>query len=154
MELVIFVGIQATGKSSFWRERFSDSHLRINLDMLRTRHRERLIFEACLASKTSLVVDNTNLTRQDRARYIPPARAARFAVHGYFFDSRLEDALRRNAGRSGKARVPDVAVAGALARLQAPAPGEGFDTLNLVRIGPDGAFVTSPWPLAPEGEPS
>jgi len=37
MEAVIFVGLQAAGKSTFYRERFFDTHVRINLDMLRTR---------------------------------------------------------------------------------------------------------------------
>jgi transcriptional regulator with XRE-family HTH domain len=37
VEAIIFVGIQASGKSTFYRERFFDTHLRINLDMLKTR---------------------------------------------------------------------------------------------------------------------
>ena len=40
MEMVLFVGIQATGKSSFYLERFFRTHVRINLDMLKTHHRE------------------------------------------------------------------------------------------------------------------
>ena len=34
MEAVIFTGIQASGKSTFFKERFFDTHVRINLDML------------------------------------------------------------------------------------------------------------------------
>ena len=33
MEMVLFVGIQATGKPSFYLERFFRTHVRINLDM-------------------------------------------------------------------------------------------------------------------------
>ena len=51
MEAVIFIGIQATGKSSFYRERFSDTHVRINLDMLKTRAREKVLLEACLLAR-------------------------------------------------------------------------------------------------------
>src|SRR6476660_6211221 len=43
VEMVLFIGIPATGKSSFYRERFFRSHVRVNLDMLRTRHREQLL---------------------------------------------------------------------------------------------------------------
>jgi len=43
VEAVIFVGIQATGKSSFYRKHFFDTYVRINLDMLKTRYRERLL---------------------------------------------------------------------------------------------------------------
>ncbi len=35
-EAVIFTGIQASGKSTFYQEQFSRMHIRINLDMLRT----------------------------------------------------------------------------------------------------------------------
>jgi hypothetical protein len=34
MEAVILTGIQAAGKSTFYQERFSGTHVRINLDML------------------------------------------------------------------------------------------------------------------------
>ena len=73
-QLVILMGAQASGKSSFYLHQFFATHIRINLDMLKTRHREKLIFEACLAAKQSVVIDNTNPTRQDRARYIGPAK--------------------------------------------------------------------------------
>jgi predicted kinase len=36
MEAVIFTGLQATGKSSFFKERFFSTHVRISLDLLRT----------------------------------------------------------------------------------------------------------------------
>ena len=46
MELVIFTGLQASGKTTFYGTRFRDSHVRINLDMLKTRHREELLVKA------------------------------------------------------------------------------------------------------------
>ncbi len=55
MELVLFIGIQATGKSSFYRERFFRTHVCINGDMLKTRRREELLIEACLEGKTAFV---------------------------------------------------------------------------------------------------
>ena len=48
MEAILFIGIQASGKSTFFAERFFKTHVRINLDMLRTRHREELLVKACL----------------------------------------------------------------------------------------------------------
>jgi predicted kinase len=100
MELVLFIGIQATGKSSFYKERFYRTHVRVNYDMLKSRHREALILKACIEGKTKFVVDNTNLTRQERARYIEAAKGAGFTIAGYFFQSRVADALRRNSQRS------------------------------------------------------
>ena len=145
MELILFIGIQATGKSSFYRERFFRTHVRVNLDMLRTRHREKLLIESCLAGKTPFVVDNTNLTRQDRARYIVPAKACGFAVHGYFFRSVSAEALTRNAARVGGERVPDLAIAGASRRLELPLLAEGFDRLFFVRLDPENRFVVEDW---------
>lgn len=57
MEAVIFIGLQATGKSSFYLKEFHQTHIRLNLDMLKTRHRERLLMAACLEAKQSFVME-------------------------------------------------------------------------------------------------
>ena len=85
MEAIIFIGIQAAGKSVFYRDMFSDTHIRINLDMLKTRHREKLLLQACLEMRQPFVIDNTNPTRKDRVRYIPLVQDAGFQVIGYYF---------------------------------------------------------------------
>ena len=143
MEVVVFTGIQAAGKSSFFRERFFDTHVRINLDMLKTRHRERLLFEACLAAKQPVVVDNTNLSRSDRAVYIAQARQRGFRVVGYYFRSVVAESLRRNAGRPMAKQVPEKGVLGAAGRLETPELAEGFDALFYVKL--EGGFVVEPW---------
>ena len=78
MQAIVFCGIQASGKTTFYRERFFDTHVRISLDLLRTRRREQLLLAACLEGRQPFVVDNTNPTIAERARYVVPARAARF----------------------------------------------------------------------------
>ena len=107
MEAVIFIGIQGAGKSTFFKERCADSHIRINLDMLRTRHRERLIFTACLGAKQKFVVDNTNLTQEDRKKYIFIAKEFGFKIVGCYFQTDLAKAVERNHQREGRARVPE-----------------------------------------------
>ena len=145
MELVLFIGIQATGKSSFYKERFFRTHVRVNYDMLKTRHREELLFEACIRGRSKLVIDNTNLTRQDRARYIAPAKEAGLRVVGYFFQSRVADALRRNSQRPESERVPDKGVLGASGRLELPSRAEGFDQLFFVRLDGPSGFAVEEW---------
>jgi predicted kinase len=145
MEAVIFTGIQATGKSTFYTERFFRTHVRINLDMLKTRHRERILLEACIAAKQPFVVDNCNTSTEQRARYVVPAKAAGFRVVGYYFRSRLEDALRRNAARPGRESIPEKGVVAAYARLQVPSRDEGFDALYYVSIDSEGRFVIEAW---------
>ena len=145
MEAIIFVGIQATGKSTFYRERFFDTHIRINLDMLRTRFRERLLTQACITAKQPFVVDNTNVLRAERARYITMAKAGRFRVVGYYFRSDVREALQRNGRRSGTRVIRVKGVLGTYKRLQAPQRDEGFDVLYSVHINTANEFVVIEW---------
>jgi predicted kinase len=144
-EAIIFIGIQASGKSSFFKERFADTHIRINLDMLRTRHREQLLMTACLEAKQSFVVDNTNPTVEVRAKYITAAREKKFRVVGYYFNTKLQDALERNERRRDKVSIPEIAIRGTHSRLQPPSFGEGFDKLYWVHINEENKFVVEEW---------
>ncbi|MBI4511003.1 MAG: AAA family ATPase [Deltaproteobacteria bacterium] len=143
-EAVILIGIQATGKSTFYKERFFCTHVRINLDMLRTRHREKLLLAACLEGRVSFVVDNTSPTTRDRARYIPAAKAAGFRIIGFLFESEVRSAVDRNAQRPEDERVPEAAIWGTASKLERPSLSEGFDELHNVRIA-DGRFVVEEW---------
>jgi predicted kinase len=143
MEAILFVGIQASGKSTFYRQRFFDTHVRISLDVLRTRHREQILLQACLTAKQPFVIDNTNPTAADRARYIEPARQAGFQVIAYFFETTLQAALQRNKLRTGKQNIPVPALAATLRKLQPPAPEEGFAAIHRVTITANGEFTVS-----------
>jgi predicted kinase len=112
--------------------------------MLRTRHREQLLFAACLEARQPFVIDNTNPLPSDRARYIASARAAGFRVAAYFFETSLRDSIRRNNQREGKKKIPVAAVAGTYRKLQPPSLSEGFNALYIVTISPDGCFVVTP----------
>jgi predicted kinase len=131
-EAVIFIGIPGAGKSTFYRDRFQSTHVRINLDELKTRARERALLHECAAAGRCFVVDNTNTLVSERAVYIEAARGAGFRVVGYFFDVALDEAQRRNAQREGRAKVPRAAVGGMLKRLQPPQVTEGFDELIVI----------------------
>lgn len=144
MQLIIFTGVQASGKSSFYLLNLHHSHLRINLDMLKTRHRENLIFEACLASKAKCVIDNTNPTREDRARYIQRALDAGFEVIAYYFETDLSSTLERNSYRIGKANIPEVGVRATYKKLEMPTLEEGFTEIYVVKIIGNGEFSVLP----------
>lgn len=144
MEAVLFIGVQASGKSTFYRERFFSSHVRINLDMLKTRHREKRLLEVCLDTKQPFIVDNTNPTKLDRLAYISSAKEAGFRIVGYYFQSNIEDCKRRNEQRTGEQQIPLPGLLGTYSRLEIPSIDEGFDQLFYVRIAEDG-FVVEEW---------
>lgn len=145
MEAVILIGIQASGKSTFCKQRFYDTHIRINLDMLRTKHRENLLLSACLEAKQDFVVDKTNPTAEARSKYIQLAKLHKFKVIGYYFQSKLEDALQRNTGRVGKAKIDERGVRAVFSKLELPTFAEGFDELFYVRIGENNGFAVEEW---------
>lgn len=143
MEAVLFVGIQATGKSTFYREHFADTHVRINLDMLKTRHREKCLFECCLDIQQPFVIDNTNLTQQDRQRYIPMIQNYGVLLRGYYFASQLHIALERNLKR-GLQAIPEKGILGAYKRLELPSYDEGFVELHYVQHN-ENEFEVKDW---------
>lgn len=145
MQTIIFIGIQAAGKSTFYQRQFFHSHLRLNLDMLKTRHREQILLRACLEAKQPFVIDNTNATRAMRAKYIHAAKEARFSVVGYYFQTELQDAIERNRQRSGKALIPVKGILGTYRKLEVPSFEEGFDQLYSVTINEAGEFVVREW---------
>lgn len=144
MECVIFCGIQASGKTTFYEERFARTHVRVSLDELRTRARERALIRACHASGRPYVVDNTNVTREQRAAYVGPAREAGYRVACYFFATDPKAAFARNRRRAGKAVIPAGGLFGTAKRLQLPSLEEGFDALFRVElVEPAGFRVTT-----------
>ena len=141
MECVILIGLPASGKSTFFRERFAGTHDHVSKDLLRNNRRPRrrqdqLVAES-LASGRSVVIDNTNPSAAVRAPLIAMAKAHGAEVVGYVFATEAGDALRRNRVREGRERVPDVAIFTARKRLEPPTLAEGFDRVFVVTLNED-----------------
>ena len=149
MEAAIFCGIQASGKTTFYLERFFRTHVRVSLDLLRTRHRERVLMRACLETQQPFVVDNTNATAAERRPYVQAAVAAGLRPIAYFFDARPREALARNAQRPDAERIPVPGVLGTQKRLEVPRRDEGYAALIRVRIDPERGFVVDDLPEPP-----
>jgi predicted kinase len=134
-EVAILVGLPGSGKTSFVRARLP-GHAHVSKDLMRSTRdrntRQLALLAQALAAGRSVVVDNTNLRVADRAPLIAAARVAGAKVVGYFFDATAKECLARNQTREGKARVPDVAIHIARARLEPPTREEGFDALFIV----------------------
>ncbi len=140
MECVIFIGIQGSGKTTFYQQTFFKTHMRINLDMLRTRHREDLFLAASITAVQPFVVDNTNPSMEDRRKYIDLAKKHKFKVIGYFFEPDFELSIARNEKRTGREKVPETGIKSTMKKLQRPSYSEGFDDLFVVRTV-EGKFV-------------
>lgn len=149
MEAVILIGLQASGKSSFYRARFSKTHEHISKDLFpnarKKEARQSRLLDEALAAGRSVVVDNTNATKEDRARIILRVKAAGAKIIGYYFESKVEECLKRNDSRSGKKKVPKVAVLGTAKRLERPRKDEGFDQLYHVSLAGEGQFRIEAW---------
>jgi len=145
MQAIIFTGIQATGKSTFYKQNFFNTHVHISLDLLRTRNREQIFLQACCQTQQKFVVDNTNPTIEERQRYIKLAHTSKYEVVGYYFESKIKEALERNSTRHGKSLVPEKGILGTYHRLEVPSLAEGFDQLFYVRLTEEGLFEVTPW---------
>jgi predicted kinase len=143
LECIILIGLPGAGKSTFYRERFA-GHMHISKDLWpnasgREGRQQKLIDETLAAGK-SIVVDNTNPTAAERARIITAAKAQDARVIGYFFDITTRAAVARNANRTGRSKVPNVAIFTTAKRLQPPRLTEGFDELFRIELNKDRSF--------------
>lgn len=135
-ELVIFVGLPGSGKSTYYAAHFAATHVQVSKDLMpnaRTRdeRQQKLVADALAAGK-NVVIDNTNPSRAVRAPVIAIGKSRGARIIAYDFDCSVKQALVRNRQREGAGRVPDVAIFVAAKNLQVPALDEGFDEVHVV----------------------
>jgi len=155
LQLVIFIGLQGCGKTTFFNTQLAETHLHVSKDEFRNaksrNKRQARMIEDGLSQRRSVAVDNTNPTAAERAPLIEAGRRFAAEIVGYYFESRIEDCLKRNCLREGKSRVPDVALYATLSRLERPGYVEGFDRLFYVRTGALFHFEVEQWIAEEEG---
>ena len=151
-ECVIFIGLPASGKTTFFRQRFSATHRHISKDhwpaAANRDARQAALISTALSEAHPVVVDNTNPSLADRAAIITLARKHGARVVGYYFTATTREAVGRNRGREGKQRVPDVAIFTKAKQMVVPTIEEGFDDLHAVSIDQAGKFVITSMPGA------
>jgi predicted kinase len=132
VEAVVLVGLQASGKSTLYRERFFETHVRLSQDLLRTRHRQERFLQVCLETRMPFVLDKVNATAAERRPVVQRARAAGFRVVAFLLATPPRVALERNAARPDATRVPVAGLLGTAKRLEPPRAEEGFDAVHVV----------------------
>jgi predicted kinase len=135
-ELVIFVGLPGSGKSTYYLAHLAKSHVHISKDLMSSARarddRQALQVDKALAEGKSVVVDNTNPSRDVRAPLIAIGKRHGARIIAYYFQCSVRLAIVRNAQRQGKGRVPNVAIFTTQKKLQPPATEEGFDEVHVI----------------------
>lgn len=142
---MILIGVPGAGKTTFYQERFASTHVRVSLDEVASRSKLEAKVDECIAAKSSFVVDNTNVRRQDREWFVRTARSAGYRVLGYVFRLELRAAIKRNSLRKGKQVIPVPALIRIWKVMEPPKLDEGFDELSTVRIQKDGTYTIEPY---------
>ena len=141
LECIILIGLPGAGKTTFYRCYFAATHTHISKDLWPHASgrevRQRRAIDEALAAGQSVVVDNTNPTIAGRAPLIAAAHVHGARAVGYLLDVATRVAIARNAERSGRAKVPNVAIFTVAKRLERPTVAEGFDQLFRVQIAED-----------------
>lgn len=83
-QAVVFIGLQGSGKTTYFNAHFAATHEHVSRDVLGTAEREAAFLRECIRSGRSFVVDDTNATRVTRAPLIREAKTAGYDVFAYF----------------------------------------------------------------------
>lgn len=139
----MLVGLQASGKTTFCRQRLP-THVHVSKDAFpnnrNPRRRQLFLIEEALAADRDVVVDNTNPSPAEWAPVILAARVHGARVVAYWFPPDLPASLTRNAAREGRSRVPDVGLYATIKILREPTTADGFDEVHTVTFDGGGGF--------------
>lgn len=141
--LVVAVGLPGAGKSTYLAKlganAISSDAIRLQLaDDERDQTIHGHVFETVrhLArqrldlGRPVTYIDATNLTKKDRRQFIELANEYGAVVEALYFDVRPEVCQARNAARARV--VPEEAMRAMAAKLEPPAPDEGFERVEVV----------------------
>lgn len=134
MQVIIFVGLPGSGKSTYYKEHFLNTHLRISNDLLKTKNREKLLLEFCKNTSMPFVIDNTNVQKKDRKKYLDIIKGwkQKVRIKCIYFACDVSTCIKRNANRTGKDCIPDCAIYSKLKILEEPTIDEGFDEIEIL----------------------
>jgi hypothetical protein len=92
----------------------------------------------------SFAIDNINITKETRKKYINISKEMNIPIIGYYFRIDLERSLQWNNKRIGKENIPKAGILGTYKQLEIPSIDEGFTKLFYVDIVKS-KFVVKVW---------
>lgn len=130
-EVIIMVGLPASGKSTIAKINYPSYYL-ISLDEIENHSREieEALIEENLAKGNSIVIANTNLTREIRTRYVGIAKKYNAYLVAVYLDIPIEQILKLNLNREKP--VPDATIFKMKKELELPTYDEGFDKIRII----------------------
>ncbi|KAH9901687.1 PNK3P-domain-containing protein [Cubamyces lactineus] len=146
-EVVLFVGLPALGKSSFFRAHFDPAgYVHVNQDTLKTRDKCVKATEQALKEGRSVVVDNTNRDKATRKHYVTLAKKHEVSIRCIYFTGSVELAWHNNlyrafnlppalaAAEPKRGLLPYSAFTGFRADFEEPSVEEGFAEVRKVNF--------------------
>ncbi|QDI89661.1 ATP-binding protein [Candidatus Nitrosopumilus sp. SW] len=120
------IGITLSGKTTFVKANFNHEEIRLYY-FDNNRKKEMNYIEQCLKQGKSIVVDDTNLTKNIRKRHIDMAKKYNAKMIGIFMNTSSGIIEQRRTRRRDS--FPLVAINKQLKEFETPNKDEGFDTL-------------------------
>jgi predicted kinase len=147
-ELAVLIGLQASGKTTFYRRHLAATHAHVSKDLFgrssrRKQDRQLRQIAGHLEAGRDVAVDNTNPSPEEWTPLIELGRRHGARITGYWFPPDVEAAALRNLARPAEIRVPDAGFYATLKRLRAPRHADGFDALYAVRFDGAGGFTVT-----------
>ena len=153
MEMIILMGLQASGKSTFYRTHFATTHEHVSKDLLlksKNKNKDQKqaeLIERAFQEQRSVVIDNTNATKQDRLLLIELGRRYDATIIGYYFQPDVSSSRKYNKQRTGKAQVPEKAIFITAHKFTPPSYDDGFDRLYYIHIAEDSTVEKPEWEI-------
>eukprot|EP01006_Ploeotia_vitrea_P043557 TRINITY_DN66742_c5_g6_i1.p1 TRINITY_DN66742_c5_g6~~TRINITY_DN66742_c5_g6_i1.p1 ORF type:complete len:412 (-),score=16.36 TRINITY_DN66742_c5_g6_i1:134-1369(-) len=142
-EILVCVGFPGCGKTRFSKKRLlPNGYGWVNQDTLKTAPKCHKECERLLGEGKSVVIDNTNVSKDIRAHYIAIAKKHRVGIRALLFKSSFYLCQHMNIVRelmsNGKQkRVPEIAYNMMKSKWQNPTVSEGFSEVKEIEFVPD-----------------
>lgn len=131
-QMIMTVGIPACGKSTYIKKHFYDTHMRVNLDMIKQGHKEHTILTSIMSTGINVVIDRTCLTANIRKQFINLALIYEYSIDVYDFEYDIEECIKRDKTRERK--VTSHVIIMLAGQYEKPKLSEGITSITTVKF--------------------